>query len=198
MIFAREASSRIYSPEVFALSQLIGEMPYSTLCAIVYWVLLVYPQHFGQGSAGLNGTGFQLLVILFTEFFGVTLGQLIAALTPSVQVAVLFNPFVMVVLSTFCGVTIPYPSLISFWRSWLYELNPLTRVLGATLATELQCVLTSSPHNVAFLTLRPQQWPCNHLQGKRVRNLLATSGSDVRAMGRRLRQRNERLPRQPE
>jgi ATP-binding cassette, subfamily G (WHITE), member 2, SNQ2 len=40
-VFIREASSRIYSPEVFAFSQLMGEMPYSTLCAIIYWVLLV-------------------------------------------------------------------------------------------------------------------------------------------------------------
>ncbi|KAI0323043.1 ABC-2 type transporter-domain-containing protein [Amylostereum chailletii] len=136
-VFIREASSRIYAPEVFAISQLLGEMPYSTICAIIYWVLLVYPQHFGQGAAGLNGTGFQLLVILFTEYFGVTLGQVIASVTPTVQVAVLFNPFIMVVLSTFCGVTIPYPSMNSFWRSWLYELNPFTRVLGATVSTEL-------------------------------------------------------------
>jgi hypothetical protein len=31
---------------------------------------------FGQGSAGLNGTGFQLLVIIFMLLFGVTLGQI--------------------------------------------------------------------------------------------------------------------------
>ena len=141
-MFIREASSGIYSPEVFAISQLLGEMPYSTICAIIYWVLLVYPQHFGQGSACLNGTGFQLLVILFTEYFGVTLGQVIGSVTPSIQVAVLFNPFIMVVLSTFCGVTIPYPSMNSFWRSWLYQLNPFTRVLGATLSTELQYVIS--------------------------------------------------------
>jgi ATP-binding cassette subfamily G (WHITE) protein 2 (SNQ2) len=41
---------------------------------------------FGQGTEGLNGTGFQLLVILFMLLFGVTLGQMIAALSPSVQV----------------------------------------------------------------------------------------------------------------
>ena len=42
---------------------------------------------FGQGSAGLNGTGFQLLVIIFMLLFGVTLGQMVAALSPSVQVS---------------------------------------------------------------------------------------------------------------
>lgn len=106
-IFIREASSRIYSPYVFALAQLLGEVPYSILCAVLYWVLFVYPVGFGQGSAGLNGTGFQLLLVLFVELFGVTLGQMIAALSPDVQVAVLFNPFTGVVLATFCGVTIP-------------------------------------------------------------------------------------------
>lgn len=73
--------------------------------------------------------------------FGVSLGQLIAALSPSVQVAVLFNPFISMILATFCGVAIPYPDLISFWRSWLYELNPYTRTLAAMLSTELQYVL---------------------------------------------------------
>jgi ATP-binding cassette, subfamily G (WHITE), member 2, SNQ2 len=28
---------------VFAIAQLLGEMPYSVLCAIMYWVLMVNP-----------------------------------------------------------------------------------------------------------------------------------------------------------
>lgn len=57
-------------------------------------------------------------MILFTELFGVSLGQVIAAITPSVQVAVLFNPFIMVVLSTFCGVVIQYPVLCKYSRAF--------------------------------------------------------------------------------
>lgn len=53
--------------------------------------LQVYPMGFGQGSAGLNGTGFQLLVIIFMLLFGVTLGQMVAALSPSVQVGPLIH-----------------------------------------------------------------------------------------------------------
>jgi hypothetical protein len=72
------------------------------LCGVVYWVLMVmwylysgdecltnyqvYPMGYGQGSAGVNGTGFQLLIIIFMLMFGVTFGQLIASLTPSIQV----------------------------------------------------------------------------------------------------------------
>ncbi|EGO05281.1 hypothetical protein SERLA73DRAFT_157866 [Serpula lacrymans var. lacrymans S7.3] len=136
-VFIREASSKIYSPYVFAIAQLIGEIPYSVLCAIVYWVLMVYPMGFGKGAAGLNGTGFQLMVIIFMELFGVTLGQLMASISSSVQIAVLFTPFIGVVLSTFCGVTLPYPTLNSFWRSWLYQLDPYTRTLAAMVSTEL-------------------------------------------------------------
>ncbi|KAF8807904.1 hypothetical protein BYT27DRAFT_7189991 [Phlegmacium glaucopus] len=141
-VFIRESSSRIYSPYVFALGQLIGEIPYSIICGILYWVLMVYPMGFGQGSAGLNGTGFQLLIILFMLLFGVTLGQMVAALSPSIQVAVLFNPFIGLVLATFCGVTIPYPTMIHFWKSWLYQLNPYTRTLAAMVSTELHGLVT--------------------------------------------------------
>jgi len=65
--------------------------------------LQIYAQGFGQGSAGLSGTGLQLVVIIFVELFGVSLGQLVAAITPSVQVGVLFDPFLMVILTTFCS-----------------------------------------------------------------------------------------------
>ena len=46
---------------------------------------------FGKGSAGLNGTGFQLLVIIFMLLFGGTLGQMVAALSPSIQVGPLIH-----------------------------------------------------------------------------------------------------------
>ena len=98
---------------------------------------MVYPMHFGQGATGLNGTGFQLLIVIFMELFGVSIGQLVAALSPSIQIAVLFNPFIGIVLALFCGVTIPYPNMPSFWRDWLYQLVPYTRTISAMLSTEL-------------------------------------------------------------
>lgn len=138
---------------VVAIGQLVGEIPYNILCSIVYWVLMVYPIGFGGGSAGINGTGFQLIVVIFMMLFGVSFGQLIAALTPGVEVAVLFNPVFGLTLSTFAGgtsfpvdplcvdsifsVTLPYFSMVPFWR-WLYEVNPYTRALSSAVSTELQ------------------------------------------------------------
>ena len=78
----------MYSPYVFAIGQLLGEIPYNFLCSLLYWVLMVYPIGFGKGAAGTNGTGFQLLIIIFMMFFGVSLGQLVAAISPSIQARV--------------------------------------------------------------------------------------------------------------
>ncbi|TFK26774.1 ABC-transporter [Coprinopsis marcescibilis] len=134
--FIRESSGQIYSPYVFAIAQLYGEIPYSILCGFLYWVLMVYPTGFGQGDAGVNGTGFQLLIAIFMVFFGVSLGQFIGALSPSFEVGLLTIPTINTVLSLFSGVTIPYPVLQSFWH-WLYEVSPYTRTLAAMLSTEL-------------------------------------------------------------
>lgn len=40
MTFIREASSKMYSPYVFALSQLAAETPYSILCSVVFFLLV--------------------------------------------------------------------------------------------------------------------------------------------------------------
>ena len=53
---------------------------------------------------------------MFMMLFGVSLGQFIAAISPNVGFAVLFNPWLNLVMGTFCGVTIPYPAMISFWK----------------------------------------------------------------------------------
>jgi ATP-binding cassette subfamily G (WHITE) protein 2 (SNQ2) len=121
----------------------------------------VYAIGFGKGAAGLNGTGFQFLIVLFMLLFGISLGQLIASISPSVQVslhvvrscrfynvfcqvAVLFNPFIGWFLVTFCGITIPYPTLIHFWKSWMYQFDPYTRAVAAAISTELQYVFSVS------------------------------------------------------
>ncbi|KAI0673630.1 ABC-2 type transporter-domain-containing protein [Trametes maxima] len=168
-IFIREASSRIYSPYVFAIGQLIGEIPYSLLCGIVYWVLLVYPMGFGKGSAGVGGTFLQLLAIVVIELFGVSLGQLLGAISPSMQIAPLFNPFIVLVPGTFCGVTILYPTLASYWR-WLYQLSPYTRVMAVMVSTELHGLkITCRPDE--FIPFNPptgqtcQQWAGEFVSG---------------------------------
>ncbi|KDN40294.1 hypothetical protein RSAG8_08204, partial [Rhizoctonia solani AG-8 WAC10335] len=153
MTFIRESSSRMYSEFAFALGQLMAEMPYSLLCAVTYFLLFYYPAGFQYAP---DRAGYQFLMFLATEVFAVTLGQMIAALTPTIFIAGLLNPFVFVMFSIFCGVMVPKDSIPKFWRVWLYQLDPITRVVSGMVSTELHGLkITCSP--LEFAVFQPPQ-----------------------------------------
>jgi ABC-type multidrug transport system permease subunit len=76
-------------------------------------------------------------MVLVTELFSVTLGQMVAAITPSPFISALLNPFIIITFALFCGVTIPKPQIPKFWRAWLFQLDPFTRLIGGMVVTEL-------------------------------------------------------------
>ncbi|KAG5946113.1 hypothetical protein E4U53_006627 [Claviceps sorghi] len=133
-LFFREASSKMYSPLTFATAVSAAEMPYSFLCAVVFFVCLYY-------MPGLDATpsraGYQFLMILITEVFAVTTGQCLASLTPSPRISAQFDPLIITIFALFCGVTIPAPQMPGFWRTWLYQLDPFTRLVSGMVTTAL-------------------------------------------------------------
>ncbi|KAK9441048.1 BMR1-like protein [Metarhizium brunneum] len=146
-LFFREASSKMYSPMTFATAIVAAEMPYSILCAVVFFVCLYF-------MPGLDPTpsraGYQFFMVLITEVFAVTMGQGLASLTPSPRISAQFDPFIIIIFALFCGVTIPAPQMPGFWRAWLYQLDPFTRLIGGMVTTALhglQVVCTSSELN---------------------------------------------------
>lgn len=134
MIFYREASAKMYGQFAFASSLVVAELPYSILCAVCFFLPIYYIPGFQSSS---SRAGYQFLMVLITELFSVTLGQMIAALTPTPFIAALLNPFIIITFALFCGVTIPRDLIPKFWRAWLYELDPFTRLVGGMVVTEL-------------------------------------------------------------
>ncbi|CAN9112620.1 unnamed protein product [Alternaria alternata] len=134
MISFREQMSKAYKTFPFALSMVVAEMPYSVLCAVCFFLPLYYIPGLNSDS---SRAGYQFFIVLITEVFSVTLAQAIAALTPSPFIASYVNPFIIIIFALFCGVTIPKPQIPKFWRVWLYELNPFTRLIGGMVVTEL-------------------------------------------------------------
>lgn len=126
LIFYRESAAKAYKQFPFALSMVLAEMPYSFLCAVGFFFPLYYIPGFQSAS---SRAGYQFLIILITELFSVTFGQMISACTPSSFIAGLLNPFLMITFALFCGVTIPQPQIPKFWRAWLYQVNPFTRLV---------------------------------------------------------------------
>ncbi|PLW16746.1 hypothetical protein PCANC_12305 [Puccinia coronata f. sp. avenae] len=134
MIFLREASSKTYSEQVFALAQFLAEVPYSLLCATAYFVLWYFIAGFNSSS---DRAGYAFLMIWLVEMFAVTLGQAIAALSPSIFFASQVNSPLSVMLNLFCGVTVPQAQMPKFWRDWMYQLDPYTRIISGLLVNEL-------------------------------------------------------------
>ncbi|GAD91973.1 hypothetical protein CIMG_06623 [Paecilomyces variotii No. 5] len=134
LIFYRESTSKTYRQFPFALSMVLAELPYSILCAVAFFLPLYYIPGFQSAS---DRAGYQFLIILITELFAVTLGQMISALTPSSFIASQLNPPFVVIFSLFCGVAIPKPQIPKFWRAWLYQLDPFTRLISGMVVTEL-------------------------------------------------------------
>lgn len=95
-IFVRESSSKMYSQITFAISQLIAETPLNILCGFLFFLCFYFPVGF---SLEASRAGYQFLTIIVVELFAVTLGQAVAALSPTVFIAVSFNPFLLVVFS---------------------------------------------------------------------------------------------------
>ena len=127
MIFYRESAAKAYKQFAFALSMVLAELPYSVLCAVGFFLPLYYMPGFQSAS---DRAGYQFLIILITELFSVTLGQMVAALTPSSFISMQINPFLIITFALFCGVTIAKPQIPRFWRAWLYQLDPFTRLIG--------------------------------------------------------------------
>jgi ATP-binding cassette, subfamily G (WHITE), member 2, SNQ2 len=134
LIFYRESAAKAYRQFPFALSMVMAEMPYSILCAIGFFFPLYYLPGFQSAS---SRAGYQFFMILVTELFSVTLGQMVAAITPSSFISALLNPPIIIVFALFCGVTISKPQIPKFWRAWLYQLDPFTRLIGGMVVTEL-------------------------------------------------------------
>ncbi|KAK0522291.1 ATP-binding cassette transporter snq2 [Tilletia horrida] len=133
-VYNREASSKMYSGTVFAMGQLASEIPFSIACAVVFFLLFYFPTHFQYAS---DRAGYFFAFTLLVELFSVTLAQAIAALSPSIYIAALLNPFLIIIFSLFCGVTIPKPNIPGYWRVWLYQLDPFTRLVGGLIVNEL-------------------------------------------------------------
>ncbi len=108
-IFFREASSKMYSPLAFSVAMIVAELPYAILCAVCFFLPIYYMPGFQTES---SRAGYQFFMILITELFSITLGQGLAALTPSTFISSQFDPFIMITFSLFCGVAYVFSSFL--------------------------------------------------------------------------------------
>ncbi|KAF9180757.1 hypothetical protein BGZ51_009356 [Haplosporangium sp. Z 767] len=135
--FYRELAGKYYGWRAFAISIMVIEVPYVILSASIFFVVFYWTVGFVSDS---TLTFFTWLMITVFCLFAITLGQLIAALTPSTTVAALLNPFIFSSLNLFCGVMISKDLMPKFWSSWMYWLDPYHYIIEAITTVQLHNV----------------------------------------------------------
>ncbi|KAG0265706.1 hypothetical protein DFQ27_000439 [Actinomortierella ambigua] len=135
--FYREMAGKYYGWKPFAISIILVEIPFVLVTSTAFFLVFYWTVGFTTDPVS---TFYSWLLIQIFILFALTIGQVIAAWTPSTQIAALINPFVFSILNLFCGVMIPYDTMPRFWRSWLYWLDPYRYVIEGLVVTQLHGV----------------------------------------------------------
>ncbi|KAI8722396.1 hypothetical protein NCS52_00383300 [Fusarium sp. LHS14.1] len=130
----REKKSKMYSWIAFVTGLIVSEVPYLVLCAVFYYVCWYYTVGFPDVASRAGSTFF---VMLMYEFVYTGIGQFIAAYAPNEVFASLVNPLILGTLVSFCGVLVPYEQIQTFWRYWIYWLNPFNYLMGSMLVFDI-------------------------------------------------------------
>ncbi|KAF5626367.1 multidrug resistance CDR1 [Fusarium tjaetaba] len=146
-----EKKSKTYHWLAFVSAQLMSEIPILITCATVYFACWYFTAGFPVKASASGQVYFQMILY---EFLYTSIGQAIAAYSPNEYFAALANPLIIGAgLISFCGVVVPYSLIPTFWRYWLYWLDPFTYLIGGLLEpvvwdVKVQCKpeeLTSIP-----------------------------------------------------
>ncbi|PRP74981.1 hypothetical protein PROFUN_07374 [Planoprotostelium fungivorum] len=126
MYYQRDFSSKYYSWLPFALSIVLVEIPYLILAGTIS--MLCFYWSASLDSTAHNGFYFWIAYVLLL-FYCVTLGQAIAAICQNLLQAIMLEVIAEAFLFLFCGVLQPPSQLPTFWRSWMYPLNPFRYIM---------------------------------------------------------------------
>ncbi|KAF9434230.1 hypothetical protein BGZ76_008355 [Entomortierella beljakovae] len=135
--FYREFAGKYYGWKPFAFSIIAAEIPYVILSGTIFFVIFYWTVGFVTEPILIFYTWFALIIFCL---FAITLGQAIAALTPSTTVAALLNPFIFSTLNLFCGVMISKDLMPKFWSSWMYWLDPYHYIIEGLVSVQLHNV----------------------------------------------------------
>ncbi|RKK50582.1 Brefeldin A resistance protein [Fusarium oxysporum f. sp. cepae] len=127
----REKKSKTYHWLAFVSAQLLSEIPILIVCATLYFACWYFTAGFPVKASASGQVYFQMILY---EFLYTSIGQAIAAYSPNEYFAALANPLIIgAALISFCGVVVPYSLIPTFWRYWIYWLDPFTYLIGGLL-----------------------------------------------------------------
>ncbi|OAA59858.1 ABC transporter [Niveomyces insectorum RCEF 264] len=143
----RERAARTYSWTVFMLANIVVELPWNTLAALLVFVpfyYLVGMEHNAvpTGTVAERG-GLMFLLLWVFLVFESTFADMVVAGAPTAELGATLALLLFAFCLIFCGVMVPPTALPGFWM-FMYRVSPLTYLIGGLLATgvarhDVQC-----------------------------------------------------------
>lgn len=136
----RERPSKVYSWQVFMLSQIIVEIPWNTLMAVImffgwYYPIGLYRNTFDDGATTERGALAFLLILAFLLFTCTFTHMIIAAFETAEAGGNVANILFTLCL-IFCGVLARPGQFPQFWI-FLYRVSPFTYLVSSLLSTSV-------------------------------------------------------------
>ncbi|KAK4947826.1 Multidrug resistance protein [Elasticomyces elasticus] len=146
----RERPAKAYSWKVFMLSQIVAEIPWTTLASVLMWAFVYFPVGFYKNAdaAGQGAERGALLWLLFWQFlmFNSTFAHMCISFAETADDGGNNANFLFVLIFFFCGVLTTPQAMPGFWV-FLYRISPLSYFISAILSTGLANVdVTCAPN----------------------------------------------------
>ncbi|KAF1820072.1 ATP-binding cassette multidrug transporter [Dissoconium aciculare CBS 342.82] len=153
----RERPSKTYSWKAFMISNIVVELPWNSLMAVIMFFCYYYPvglynNAIPSGAIAERGALFFLFMWQFLLFTSTFTNMVIAGIDTAENGGNIANLMFTLTL-IFCGVLATAQSLPGFWI-FMYRLSPFTYFVGGFLATGLANTKTYCADN-EFVSFRP-------------------------------------------
>ncbi|KAL4961889.1 putative ABC multidrug transporter [Aspergillus stella-maris] len=158
---AREGPSGAYGWVAFCTAQIISEIPYAIISAVVFFVLYYFTVGLPLGFAA----GYSFVMFFLFFLFATSWGQWIAALSADSMVAATLMPFFIIMCELFNGILQPHQNMPAFWAYTMYYITPFTYWIGGVLTSVLRGIPVICNESELTVFQSPANMTCGEYAG---------------------------------
>ncbi|OLN94130.1 Multidrug resistance protein CDR2 [Colletotrichum chlorophyti] len=134
----RERPSRVYRWSTYLLSNVVIELMWNTIAAVLFFFCWYYPARFFRNTTAddVNIRGFTVFLFMWMFFLWTsTFSQLAIAAIETADLASIPASFVAILCMGFCGVNVARADLPAIWSDFMYWVSPMTYLASGALST---------------------------------------------------------------
>ncbi|KAI8286692.1 ZEB2-regulated ABC transporter 1 [Colletotrichum sp. SAR11_240] len=134
----RERPSRVYRWTTYLLSNVVIEMVWNTIAAVIFFFCWYYPARFFRNTTpdDVSIRGFTVFLFIWMFFLWTsTFSQLAIVAIETADLASIPASFFAILCMSFCGISVIRADLPAIWSDFMYYVSPMTYLASGALST---------------------------------------------------------------